>query len=255
MKPMAVCCFIFGFVASLGASEVGLVGRWNFDQDFSDSSGFGNHLGNGGGVQLVQGRFGLAAQFNGANNAFLSIADGGSTPVGEGDFSVSMWILPDPAMGNARLADHRGTGSLGQYPGWQFRIKSNNGQWRVGGTAVDDGLGNQRSCGCGGNYDFGQWVHVALIYEADSRIRVFVDGVLAGEKNVADLGSLDNGLPFTLGGTLIKKGVVKNYCQPTVHRVDGRGSPLPQGPGQSGRPAIVRHARQLSRASYHGDVR
>ena len=210
MKRMSTILLVLLPAAfGLGGLDDGLVANWQFEGNYQDSHG-SHDLTNGGNVSLVAGRLGQAAAFDGTGDAFLTATAGSGLAVGEGSFTIAMWIKPDAGFTNGRLADARGTGKSGQYPGWQFRLRNLGTDWEFRGSLVDDGQGNAKNCGgCGATYPLDEWVHVAMVYRADQAIEFYVNGALDGSKTVPALGSLDNLQPFALGASVVKNGVLQ----------------------------------------------
>jgi hypothetical protein len=164
-------------------------------------------------AQGTPGKIGGADVLNGVDDYFR-VPTALSLQFAEGSFTAEAWILPEsvPGPGGARIANNRGTGSGGDYPGWQLKITDVSGRWQLWDTALDDGSSYQMYQGSP-TYDYGQWYHVAMVYEADTQLRLYVNGVREGVVDTGPYGSISNELPTAVGAALAASGVEGTHNQ------------------------------------------
>ena len=184
----------FCFVASVSAEE-GLVAYYSFDEgsgeEVLDESGKNNHATLIGGVTWVEGKFGQALEFDGEKSG-LNCGNpvDGSFNVGDGDFTVSMWIKTVQTGEQISLIIKAGgSGS----PFWLFGI--NKGELRA---RIHDGI----CCAAHGPnpppdnivLNDGAWHHVAFVVNRDyAIIYMYVDGKRDFRFGISEItGKLDN---------------------------------------------------------------
>ena len=163
--------------------------------------------------QGVPGKIGGANELDGVDD-YLRVPDAPSLQFGEGSFTAEVWIQPETVLsgGGARIANNRGTGPGGAHPGWQLKIAEASGRWRLWDTAIDDGSSYRMYEGTP-TYEYGQWYHIAMVYEADSQLRLYVNGSPEGSVAASDYGSISNSLPTAVGAALAANGVEGTHSQ------------------------------------------
>ncbi len=156
-----------------------------------------------------------AGQMDGADELdglddHVRVPDAASLQFGEGSLTAEAWIYPQsvPDAGGARIVNNRGTGAGGAFAGYQLKIADEGGQWRFTDTSIDDGGGTYMAYGGMTNYDYNQWYHLVMVYDADSQLLLYVNGVLDGTLPTGAYGSLTNSLPTAIGGSIADSGVV-----------------------------------------------
>ena len=84
-------------------------GLWHMDEPVEegailalDSSGHGNHLAGGSGLESVSGRLGKAVRFDGTGD--LSCEDDPALELGGDDFTLEVWVRPESIAGTCDLA-------------------------------------------------------------------------------------------------------------------------------------------------------
>ena len=158
--------------------------------------------------QDVAGSIDGADDFNGTTD-YVRVPDAASLQFGEGSFTAEAWINPISATGSVRIANNRGTGVGGSYAGWQLKITdAGGGNWRFTDTGIDDGgLPYNPYDNLTTSYPYGVWYQVVMVYEADTALRLYVNGVLDGEIFPTRLyGSISNTLPTVIGASIVHQG-------------------------------------------------
>ncbi|CAM2064478.1 LamG domain-containing protein [Sulfidibacter corallicola] len=212
LTSLLVCFAIAAFpTISLAGLSDGLVGHWEFEDNFEDSSSENNDGAAMNGATFTHGKLGRGLSLDGQNDMVRVPYDVSLAP-GEGDFSVSAWFLPD-ATGQTkmRIVDSRGSGTSGETVGWQIIIRqtTSGDGFYFQATGLDDASTNMRiSDGRGKNYPYGEWYHVAMVYNADWEARLYINGRLDSIIDVyGSYGDLTSGLPLAIGGALAYEGV------------------------------------------------
>ena len=179
-------------VVSLGPEPVG---HWTMDDDATnttveDSSSNENH---GTAQQNTEdistaGIIDGALDFNGTSD-YVDCGDGAGLDFGTGDFSICMWMKTSSSLA-MRLVNKRDASNIG------YEITTNtSGQIRAG---IGDSSGYTQ--GVGGTVNDNAWHHVAITYDRDGSVSLYVD---AGTPSTADIsirsGSIDNSESFRIG--------------------------------------------------------
>ena len=182
----------------------------HFDSTVNDNDGtcFGGVDQNATGV--VDG----ADSFDGSDD-YVRIPDDSSIQFGDGSFTAEVWIYPGsvPEAGGARVINNRGTGAGGSYKGWQLKIADSTGKWKFKDAAIDDGGGSYYDYEGTPTYDYNDWYHVVMVYEADNELRFYVNGNLDGSLTVGSYGSITNSLPTAIAAAIANNGVEGTYSQ------------------------------------------
>ena len=173
----------------------GLVAHWAMNDNVAsttilDSSGNGN---DGTAQQNTEdistaGIIDGALDFNGTSD-YVDCGDGAGLDFGTGDFSICMWMKTSSSLA-MRLVNKRDASNIG------YEITTNtSGQIRAG---IGDSSGYTQ--GVGGTVNDNAWHHVAITYDRDGSVSLYVD---AGTPSTADIsirsGSIDNSESFRIG--------------------------------------------------------
>jgi len=154
----------------------GLVGYWPLDDQGGiayDRSGSGNHGTLVGDTKSVISERGRVMSFDGAGD-YVDI--GGSTVIGTGDYSISLWARYNPPgtyhalFGVYADAATAGTIIFGDSAGLQFRISS--------------GVGGSVNCNFG-DKDDNQWHHFVASADRDGNGSTYTDGILVDSQNIS----------------------------------------------------------------------
>ena len=91
-----------------------------------------------------------------------------------GDFTIETWVFVDSWAGNYILADESWNGSSGA-AGFAFRFNSS------GNVEVNVGTGEWEAVTTTGTQlEMGKWQHIAVSVSTENEVKIFVDGILAG---------------------------------------------------------------------------
>lgn len=180
----------------------GLVGHWKFDEGSgsfaADASGFGNDGTMVNGAGWTGGKFGTAANLDGAND-YVSAASSASINNPRTGMTVAMWINLRSAVNVYGCLAGRRWG-----PGWDdlwvLYYDNSDGQNRYSfGARTSDAVYVTGPSSLG---DLNSWVHIAGTYDG-SRIRVYrngaeiasaaLTGTIPTESSALFLGAGDNG--------------------------------------------------------------
>jgi SAM-dependent methyltransferase len=192
----------------------GLVAYYRFEGDYRDtsSSASSHHGTSHGGVNVIGGGVhghALCLRDQAAPTQAIVLGDHADFDFGSStDFTVSLWFQ--------RLGTMENNSSLGGAPtdaailtgkdwasgsnvGWGIFTTSDGGvKWNYsdGSTRKDHtinvGFGNE------GVAD-GQWHHLVVTHDRDGLARFYIDGISKGSTSISGLGSIDTGLPLTIG--------------------------------------------------------
>jgi len=147
-------------------------------------------------------------EFDGIGD-YVKVPDAPSLQFGESSFTAEAWIYPESVtdVNGVRIVNNRGSGTGGLYAGWQLKITDSGGNWIVGPASIDDAADNYMKYDGTTTYDYNQWHHLAMVYEADNELRFYVNGDLDGTLFIGSYGSLTNSLPTVIGASLANAGV------------------------------------------------
>jgi hypothetical protein len=173
----------------------GLVSWWKGNLTADDFLGLNNgSLRNG--ATYATGMVRDAFSFNDSTQAYVSVPDSPSLALGTGDFSMDAWIKTSSKKDIGTI-QHKLIGNIGY--GYHFFIRNGG----IGpGVQFGDGS-NVVTVGADTFLADGQFHHVAVSVrrQAPDGIRIFVDGNLVATKDPRSAnGSLDNNVPFLIGG-------------------------------------------------------
>jgi len=187
---------LYAAEATSPAQPTDLVADFPFAGNADDVTQFENH-GLPGGAQLAADRFGFggnAYAFSGADSILVANSTQYNSPLA----TVSFWVKAGelPAQGEAFLLS---------FGGWQERWKiSLPSHGKLVFTTNGTGGISDMDAGGGNELAVGQWAHVVMVHDG-SKDLIYMDGVLANEKNVAgNLNSTNH--PFGIGYNPIDGG-------------------------------------------------
>ncbi len=190
MRKKTVGLFLVLFVCRLQAV---MVAQWDFENNFLDTTGNGNHLGNTATFSFADGISGQAAVFDG--NWFLYSADTDLTQ-SRGSFSVGAWIKTDQAQAlDAVVIGNFFTTSYGMtYNGITYDRTAIYGYVREGGNHVV-----QASAGLADN----QWHHLAQTFDGTT-MKLYIDGAEVDSATSSYSTTSTDVYEFSIGGRSIK---------------------------------------------------
>lgn len=180
----------------------GLVGWWQFDEGSgttaNDSSGNGNHGTLTNGPSWVAGRVGSGAlSFDGVDDYIdagaFNQTDGASA------LSISVWVKLDSVANTA--TGRRWISKWGSDPAteWEFIISQVDGDGADVIVAAFQNLSNYTIQATTGNVlTTGSWLHVVVLWNGGSDIRIYLNGV---SQTVVDLSTV--GSPAAINATTI----------------------------------------------------
>jgi len=167
-------------VANLIENNIGLMGRWEFDEGSgttaADSSGNGN-TGNVNGASWVDGKYGKALSFDGVND-YVEVKDSNSLDI-TGNITIAAWVYPLNVTGETGYILNKGPGNAGiwlqvSYGGYvKFAARNSADTGWVYLTDDTTPLSTNN------------WHHVAAIYDR-SYIRIYVNGREVKNKAISD---------------------------------------------------------------------
>ena len=167
----------------------GLGGAWEFG---GESMGAAELKGK---ARLVPSPFGQAVSLDGNGGDAVVVPRGEAIRVGEGDFTVSMWIRP----GQLKKAGLVGAGGYDWTHGWYLEMPDNRGSLRLE-TAGADNMSNGALASAPGMLRPNLWQHVAAVVRRGKKdSRIYVNGYLVAEGTIGAV-NLDNPkLDLTVG--------------------------------------------------------
>lgn len=209
MKKLAALAASAALLLSAGvvfAGHSALVGRWHFNKDAKDSSGYHND-GTVNGTTLVNGQFGRALEFNGVDDYVEITAP--SSLAGISDITLQAWIKPDSKQNGGIISNDI---TYSSKKGYDFFL------WVAGGIHgrlyIDFGNGNTLGRIWWDIPDsewYGEWHHVAATWDRE-HIYLYVDGVEVSD--VSYFGTYSDPAKPTLIGAI-------NYLDPAHYYYDG----------------------------------
>jgi mono/diheme cytochrome c family protein len=151
-----------------------------------------------GKAKLTDSPVGKAVSFSGNGDSFTvprdAIPTNDAVNVGEGDFSVAMWIHP----GSVRRAGIVSLGSTDQALGWYLET-SDRGTLRFH-TAGQDSQANATVSSAGGTLKANAWQHVAVVVRRGrNETRLYVNGYLVARASTGTAQFDDRKADFQLG--------------------------------------------------------
>jgi hypothetical protein len=179
-----------------------------------DSTNYDNDGINNGSNQDIIGVIDGANSFDGTDD-YIRVPNNSSLQFDEGSFTAEAWIKPEtvPGPGGARIINNRGTGAGGNFKGWQFKIFDSTGKWKFRDASIDDATGNYKEYESSNTYNYNEWYHVVMVYDADNELRFYVNGNLDGSVSVGSYGNISNSLPTAIGAAVANNGVEGTYSQ------------------------------------------
>ena len=134
-----------------------------------------------------------AARFDGSNDR-VTMGDptSGALDFGTGDFTAEVW-LKTSVNGERTVLGKRSSG-----PYWLVTVTDDSGLAGRLRAALFDGSVTRQVYSTV-RVDDGAWHHVAVLFDRDTGITFYVDGVASGSVAGAQAGSVSNSAPFQLG--------------------------------------------------------
>jgi hypothetical protein len=143
----------------------------------------------------VSGIAGFAARYDGVDDS-LSVPDpaDGSLDFPLASFTFELWVDVDSTVGPSDIPLHKG-GSSTSFPGYDFELGA--GAWIAN---LSDGVGIFSST-FGADVDLEhRWVHIAEVVDrVAGTAAAYVDGAGIEVVDIHGLGSIDSGLPLSIG--------------------------------------------------------
>ncbi len=191
-----------------------LVAYYRFEGDFTDSSGSAtSHDGSPQGPPAIIGGgiYGHCVEFRDQASPRQALVLGNHSDFDFGantDFSVSLWFR---RVGSMEDNNALGGGSLdsalissknwssGNNIGWGIFTTSDGGvKWNYSNGSTRKDITIAGGFGSTGVAD-GQWHHLVVVHDRDASATFYIDGKASGSSSIAGLGTIDTGLPLTLG--------------------------------------------------------
>jgi hypothetical protein len=157
-------------------------GYWRLDEasgtTAADEAAAGNDAAYTGGVSLgvpgaVSEASNTAVRLDGSNDV-VNAGDpaDGSLDMGSGDFTVEAWVS---ATANGERAVVSKKSSSSDY--WFVSVSDDSGHVGHVRVKIDDGSVSRQAYGPAIRVDDGAWHHVVVLFDRDTGIRIYVDGV------------------------------------------------------------------------------
>ncbi|MBD3183453.1 hypothetical protein GF312_14235 [Candidatus Poribacteria bacterium] len=168
-----------------------------------DMSGNGNDATLVGNPQWVDGKFGMALQFNGEENSnYVEVPDSPSLNP-ELEITCAAWIYFDEF--------HPSAGIISKYIG-----SGNQRSYNIHMNHTEDSLAIASGCSSNGIYQAGvsttvtnteegtltagEWQHVAMTFRASEFLRIYINGELKADEDASATESIfDNEVPLLIG--------------------------------------------------------
>ena len=182
-------------LASGGSLDAALVALYRFQDNFTDSSGQGNHgTNNGATFATGQAGYGKAGSFG--SGAYVTAADSGSLDI-TSTLTIAAWVFRTGTSSfDGIVAKGPTTGSTVNYPGnYEFRVDSGaTGKASFLAERTDT---NQLSSSSGTtNVGSGSWVHLAVTVGSGGAVTHYFNGVVAGTGTLTSWGEANNELLY-----------------------------------------------------------
>ena len=182
------------------------------DENLNDESGNGLNATDAGTEAITFGEDserGLVAYFEAASHATLPLSS--TLEIGDKDFSLSFWIKVNadiPVPSDPSIISNKDWGS-GSNPGWLVALDGADDpashQWTVNAADGTNRLDWDADDNSAAGIKDGEWHLIAVAFDRDSTMNVYVDGVLKQTDEAEDskdltllTGSMDSGLPITI---------------------------------------------------------
>jgi len=197
------CLYEKGSNLSLGI-EPGLVAYWKFNEGegttAKDSSGNNNDGTLKNGPQWVEGKVGMALEFDGSDD-YVDCGSDSSLDITD-ELTVEAWIYPTAVpSGQGRTVVSRYKYHPAPTPdtGWNLgRVWGSDDWFRF---RVEDGAGN-RSWAVKSNFwstYLNQWVHVVGVFKASEYIRLYINGELVDNNTTNVVSTIAYERPLVIG--------------------------------------------------------
>jgi len=180
----------------------GLVGHWTFDgpdmfPNVLDVSGQGNHgdiVGQTSTTTAI-GKIGQALDFDGVDD-YVNVQDNASLDMGTSDWTVSAWFkVPTVPSTNNILMKRDATPTTN--PGYQLQVQSDGFIWQYFGDGSASRISKSTSPD---RYDDNEWHHVAVTYDRDVNVTIYVDYINSYSANIStQQGDASEGNDLSIG--------------------------------------------------------
>jgi PKD repeat protein len=190
-----------------------LRGHWTLDQVSGqrlDSSEWGNHLADNNTVGSASGQASLAADFESANNEYLSLSDNAQNGLDiTGSLTLVGWMNPETLERWQILAAKYEFGVNNR--AYRFDLRPGNLLGFIVSPNGSLNSGNILEASPSFTLSPGIWYHVAGVFDAGRRtLSVYLDGDLIASRSVTYDTIYNSSAPFMLGADL-KNGNVVQY--------------------------------------------
>ena len=203
MKLRTALVAIAGLLFVSSAHAQALVGLWQFEDNFDDSSSFANNGAELGGVTFVAGQagYGQAADFSG-NDTRVVVPHAASLNMTTA-MTMSAWVNADGNSFEGILAKNPSNGSGNNHAGnYEFRLENGSlpivALYQRGGANDTAGVNG----GASTNVPAGEWHHVAVTIDGSGpteTINFYLDGMLQNTLNGANGFGATNTNPLYIG--------------------------------------------------------
>lgn len=171
------------------------LGSWHFDKDTADdSSARANHATRTAtGTAFAPGIAGRALRFDGVSGAATTTKIGVTL---RDSFTVSAWAKPTA---NQRVATVLGQDGS-RMSGFTLQYRPESNRWSFGARIADSDGSARVAAEADRPVRLSEWVHLAGVYDSAGRqLRLYVDGQLAGTKDVGALWQATGGMTIGRG--------------------------------------------------------
>jgi hypothetical protein len=149
--------------------EDGLVSRYTFDVDASDSAGSNDGTLTNGASVATDGERGKVLSLDGSND-YVALPSSEMT-AGRSELTLAMWVKPDVWTYSRTIYDEYG-GTGGAY--WQFTVANGGFYTRDSSTGTNGARNNDLTTP---TLSTGEWQHVAMVYSVNNSLKaIYIDG-------------------------------------------------------------------------------
>jgi len=145
-------------------------------EDNTDSHGGPDLTGGTEPDYTATGIIGNAADFDNANDEYLSLSSAALSSLPSGEFSVSVWVNPDTKTTDMGFVNAWGTTTGEQ--NWLITYSTTLAKWRF---AMRDTGGALYIIGSDSDAVTGDWTHIVCTFDASKVMRMYVNGTLQSD--------------------------------------------------------------------------